>query len=268
MQQWKWNKDNQLYNLDALKCISTGSGGLLELSNCTTGDSLQHWLCADHFIEQPSTGSCATVDRDSQQLIAQPCNLTNYRQLWNKYEAGDGLQTNSLSHLPGSSLNPICTIPHLHTTPKCYDADGWTRCSVSGYFVRGLYHGGNSNLITKFYCCYTPHVFTGRPGTATGVESETCSDVAWWSQNSVKYFKCQNGFYFKGYSNGEGLLTAQKIRCCRIAKAPLRWRHCESNTFRTRTLHKCFREGYHIAGVYKTASCTSAECIERLLCCI
>ena len=268
-QQWKWNKDNLLYNLDTLKCISTGSGGSLELRNCTTGDSLQHWLCADHFIEQPSTGNCVTVNKDSQQLITQPCNVTNYRQLWNKYDSEDYLQTNSLQPLLGSSANLICTTPNLHTIPKCYNETGWSYCQVLGYFVIGLYHDSNSNLITKFYCCYSPHVFTGHPETAKAVEKEECRDVTWQSESSGKYFKCPNGFYFKGYLNGEGLLTTQKIRCCRTAEAPSRWWHCErDNIYRTRDLHKCFREGYHIAGVYKTTDCLSAECVERLLCCI
>ena len=279
-QKWKWNEDNQLYNLDTLKCISTGQEGLVELRNCTSGDGLQQWLCANHFIEQPSTGNCITVKENSQQLIMEQCSMENYRQLWNKYN--NSIQNEigfSLLHLLGddsqdSQLEPICTIPHVHTIPECYNETthlGWSFCQLLGYFVTGVYHMSGLNVITDFHCCYTTHVFTGQPETASSVEQEICEDVTWWSShNLMGWFKCPTGLYFKGYLKGEedGLLAVQLVRCCRTAQAPSVHQHCyPDGTFESKGLHKCSRTGYHIAGVYKT-DCHSAECIERLYCCI
>ena len=277
VQQWKWNKDNQLYNLDTLQCISTGPEGLLELRKCISGDVLQQWLCANHFIEQPSTGNCITVKENTQQLIVEQCNMENYRQLWNKYN--DSLQSEigfSLLHLLGddSTVEPICTLPHIHTIPDCYNETvhlGWSSCQVLGYFVTGLYHMDNLNLITKFHCCYTTHVFTGQPETASNAEPEICDDVTWWSsQSSMGWFKCPTGSYFKGYLRGEkeGLLAVQLVRCCRTVQAPSIYRYCYTDsTFGSKWLHECSRAGYHIAGIYKT-DCHFKECIEKLLCCI
>ena len=281
VQQWKWNKDNQLCNLDTLKCISTGPEELLELHNRTSGDVLQQWLCANHFIEHPSTGTCMTVKENTRQLTAEQCNMENYRQLWNKYN--NSLQSEigfSLLHLLGDdsrdteSVEPICTIPH--TIPQCFNATirlGWSSCQVLGYFVTGLYHMDNLNLnlITNFYCCYTSHVFTGRPETASSIEQEMCDDVTWWSSHStIGWFKCPTGSYFKGYLKGEkeGLLAVQLVRCCRTTQAPSIYRHCYTDsTFGYKGLHECSRAGYHIAGIYKT-DCHFMQCIEKLLCCI
>ena len=278
VQQWKWNEDNQLYNLDTLKCISTGPEGSVELRNCTRGDVLQQWLCVNHFIEQLSTGYCITVREDTRQLIVEQCNMENYRQPWNKYN--NSLQNEigfSLLHLLGDDsqdAESICTIPHIHTIPECYNESvhlGWSSCQLLGYFVMGLYHTGNLNVITNFRCCYTSHVFTGQPETASSVEQEMCDDVTWWSSHSTMgWFKCPTGLYLKGYLKGEreGLLAVQLARCCRTAQAPSIYRHCYTDsTFGSKGLHECSRTGYHIAGVYKT-DCHFMECIEKLLCCI
>lgn len=274
MQQWKWTEENQLYNPVTLKCISTGPEGLLELHNCTTGDTLQQWLCANHFIEQPSTGNCITVSEGSQQLVAEKCvKEKNMTQTWNKH--------NRLFHLLADdsqapdSVEPICTVPGRHTITACYRETinlGWTVCKRLGYYVKGLSHLSIFHLIIDFDCCFTPRVFTGKPETPSSIEEEICVNETWWSSLNVKgWFKCPTGFYFKGYFNKggqKGWHAVQQVRCCRTAQVPPIYRQCYTDaTDGSKTLHECSRAGYHIAGVYKT-DCSLIECVEELYCCI
>lgn len=280
-QQWKWNEDNQLYNSVISKCISTGLENLLELRDCASGDSLQHWLCANHFIEQPSTGNCITTSEDSHQLIVEKCIIENNRQLWNKYT--DNLQDEmerSLIRMLGDdsqSAEPtetICPIPGYHTVAECYDQKihhGWSLCQQLGYFVTGLYHVGDLHLITDFRCCFTSHVFTGQPETPSSIELEICVNKTWWSAfNRKGWFMCSPGSYFKGYlkGEGEGWHAIQQVQCCRTEQAPSNYRQCHTQDANgAGGLHQCSRTAYHIAGVYKT-DCSFVECVEKLYCCI
>lgn len=273
MQQWKWNEDNQLYNPTTLKCISTGPEGLLELRDCTSGDTLQQWLCANHYIEQPSTGNCITVSEDSQQVIAEQCVAEkSTTQKWNKF--------NEILYLPGEDLpdskpvEPICAVPGYHTVTECYKEDielGWSVCNQLGYYVKGLSHPRIFTITEYFNCCFTPHVFTGQPGTPSTIEEENCVNETWWSSLNTKgWFKCPTGYYFKGYFKQglKGWHGVQQVRCCKPAQAPSIYQYCYTNsTNELKGLHQCSDPGYHIAGVYKT-DCSLADCIEEIYCCI
>lgn len=279
-QQWKWNEHNQLYNPVTLKCISTGVDGSLELHSCSSGDALQQWLCANHFIEQPSTGNCITVSGHS--LIAEECTMENKRQLWNKYN--NSLQSeieDTFLHLLGDDSQAleleksICTIPGYHTFDECYDEKvrfGWSVCQRLGYFVSGVYHLGYiSHVITDLRCCFTPHIFIGQPETLSTIEQEVCVNMTWWSSSNANgWFKCPAGMYFKGYLKGVqiGWQAVQKVRCCRTVQAPSLYRQCYTDSSDgSEGIHECSRAGYHIAGIYKT-DCSLIECVEKLLCCI
>jgi len=283
-QLWQWNEDNQLYNPANLECISTNRDGQLELRSCIHNDMSQQWLCADHFIKQPSTGNCITVSEDSPHLIAERCALPNRKQMWNKYTGSTESELEeSLLHLLGDNTNIdeptaeiICTMPDCHTVAKCFRErvlTGWSLCEREGHYVAGLYHFSNRFLqvITEFYCCSTPHVFTGKPETLSTIEKEICKNVTWWSsQNRAGWFQCPTGMYFKGYLkvDREGLDAVLQVQCCKTDVAPKVYRHCytESNGYSSE-LHKCSRTDYLIAGIYKT-DCHLLQCIERLLCCI
>ena len=282
-QSWQWNGNNQLYNPTTLECISTNPDGLFELRNCTD-DMSQQLLCADHFIKQPSTGNCMTVREDSDRPVAERCTLMNHKQKWNKYTGSmESEMEESLLRLLGDNTNmnettveTICTIPGYHTVAECYSErvlTGWSLCRRQGHYVTGLYHISNRFLqsITDFYCCFTPHVFTGEPETLSTIEEEICENVTWWSSlDKIGWFKCPTGLYFKGYLkvSREGLNAVLQVRCCKTDQAPQVYRQCytDSNDD-SEGLHKCRRTGYHIAGIYKT-DCHQLQCIERLLCCI
>lgn len=283
-QLWQWNGNNQLYNPAILECISTDPDGLLELRNCTDNDMTQQWLCADHFIKQPSTGNCITVSEDSHHLVAERCALVNRKQMWNKYNGNtESEMEESLLRLLGDNINTnettaetICTIPGYHTVAECYSErvlTGWSLCRRQGHYVTGLYHISNKFLqrITDFYCCFTPHVFTGEPETLSTIEEEICENVTWWSSlNRMGWFQCPTGMYFKGYLrvNREGLDAVLQVQCCKTDQAPKVYRQCyteSSGNFDG--LHKCRRTGYHITGIYKT-DCHLLQCIEKLMCCI
>jgi len=282
---WQWNGDNQLYNPTTLKCITTNAEGLLELRSCEEDDLTQQWLCADHFIKQPSTGNCITASDDSDHLMAERCALMNSKQRWNKYTGStESEMEEALLHMLGDNTNTnkstvetICTIPGYHTVEECYSQrilPGWSYCSRKGYFVTGLYHIDNEfhQRITDFHCCFTSHVFTGEPETLSTIEEEICTTVTWWSSlnRTAAWFRCPTGQYFKGYLkvSKDGLDAVQKVKCCKTDKAPQTYRQCYTDPSNNSDgLHKCNRAGYHITAVYK-ANCSLLHCIEKLLCCI
>lgn len=282
LQQWKWNEENQLYNPTTLKYIATGKERFLELKDYKSGHPLYEWLCADHFIEQPSTGKCMTVSEDSHQVIVEKCVLRNSRQLWNKYTNNlEDEMEHSLLNLMGKdsqaaepAVESICTNSSRHTITKCYTVNsgaslGWLFCRILGYYVTGFYH--KDDLTTDFQCCFTSHVFTGQLETSPTTEEEICVNTTWWySTNEMGWFRCPAGFYFKGYLKGEqkGWHAVLEVRCCRTAQAPPDYRRCYTNsTDGSEGLHKCSHIGYRIAGLYKT-DCSSMECVEKLRCCI
>ena len=278
MQRWKWNEENQLYNPVVLQCISSRQDGLLELRNCTSGDTLQQWLCANHFIEQPSNGNCIAVSKHSHQLIVEKCNTEkNMTQTWNKYNNLQSEIENSILHLLGDnshSPQSICAPSGYHTVVECYNEKihlGWSVCNRLGFYVTGLSHLGILHLITEFKCCYTPHVFTGQLETPASIEEEVCVNEIWWSFLKVKgWFRCPTGYYFKGYFKGgqNGWHAIQQVRCCKAARAPLSYQDCYmDDTDGSNGQHKCSRAGHHIAGVYKT-DCSFINCVEQLFCCV
>lgn len=276
-QQWKWNGENQLYNPTTSQCISSTAEKALELHSCTSGDTLQQWLCANHFIEQPSNGNCMTVGKDLDQLIIEKCIMDNNRQLWNRYNGNSQSEMDLSLNLSANhswAAESICTIPGYHSVAECYSERihrGWSFCQRLGYFVTGLYHVSQLHLITDFRCCFTSHVFTGQPETISSIEEEICANVTWWSSLNTKgWFKCPIGLYFKGYLKDvqDGWGTVQQVKCCRTAQAPSIYRQCYTDsTDGSEGLHECSRTGYHIVGAYKT-DCSFVECVERLLCCI
>lgn len=273
MQHWNWNEENQLYNPATLKCISTGPEGLLELRDCTSGDTLQQWLCANHYVEQPSTGNCITINEDSHQLVAERCaEEKSAAQKWNKFKV--------IIIFPGSnipapkSVEPVCTKPGHHTVTECYKEDiklGWSVCNRLGYYVKGLSHPHILTITEYFNCCFTPHVFTGEPGTPSSVEEEICVNETWWfSPNTEEWFKCPEGYYLKGYfKEGErGWHAIQQVRCCKPAQGPSSYQHCQTESADgPKGLHQCRDPGYHIAGVYNT-DCSLTDCVEQIYCCI
>ena len=267
MQQWRWNDKNQLYNPATLKCISTGPEGLLELRDCTSGDCLQEWLCANHYIEQPCTGNCITVSEDSYHLVAEPCaEEKSTNQKWNKFKE---ILTLLGDISAPKSVEPICTVPGYHTITKCYKGDiklGWSVCNRLGYYVKGLSHARTLTVTEYFNCCFTPHIFTGEPGTPSRTE-EICVNETWWFSNTRGWFKCPMGYYLKGYFK-EGLKgwhADQQVRCCKPAQGPSFYQHCRTNSTDVQGLHQC-PDGYHIAGVYNT-DCSQTDCVEDIYCC-
>ena len=297
-QYWKWTDNNQLLHFGTHLCLgeaTSESNDALFLKLCNQRDSTQEWLCAESFIEQPTSAKCITVKYSetvdyAKELDQFSNNETDYTV---SLEDCSGASTNQmwgavypqLTSENESEQQTVCTASEKHQLSRCYVKDmdisqlsNQTTCDRPGYYTSAFYHIKSQSLdgITGMECCATSYVFTGRPESPIAVHREECQEVEWWSYEDATvaegWFQCPaEGMFLKGFhlSPEAGLGGIRKAKCCKPASSPSRYEHCYMDRLQkleSSGVHACSLSGYHITAAFKTA-CSQFDCIEEITCC-
>ena len=299
-QYWMWTDNNQLLHFSTHLCLAAAASNESEFTDtlfltlCNQRDSTQEWLCAESFIEQPTSARCIAVkhsetvdyaeeldqylnnETTSNNLTVsiEDCSAASTNQMWNAI-------TQSVSKFE-SEEQTICTKSETHRLSRCYVKDmepsNRTTCDRPGYYTSAFYHINWQSLdsITGMKCCATSHVFTGRPESPVAIHQEECQEVEWWSYEDATvakgWFRCPvEGMFLKGFhlSPEAGLHGIRRAKCCKPATSRSQYEHCYTDRvqrLKNSGVHACSLSGYHITAAFKTA-CSQFACIEEITCC-
>jgi len=153
-----------------------------------------------------------------------------------------------------------------------FDRQGWATCDSSIQYIKGLWRNDRESddqiySIEEAKCCTALAPYNNTPST--------CQHTNWWGtlDNFHVWALCPNGSFLQGlYRNsGDGwLYKIEEAKCCKPNIFPDQYEDCYNEniwgSFDNRGLSECKKDGYYVAGFYKS-DCNELYCIEELKCC-
>jgi len=154
-----------------------------------------------------------------------------------------------------------------------FDHQGWATCDSSTQYIKGLWRNHNGGprekiwLLEEAKCCTALAPYVSTPST--------CQNANWWGvlDGFHVWALCPNGYFLQGlYRNsGDGWLwQIEEAKCCKPNISPSRYQDCYNEniwgSFDHYGLSECKKDGYYVAGFYKS-NCNTLGCIEELKCC-
>ncbi|XP_022803084.1 uncharacterized protein LOC111340494 [Stylophora pistillata] len=155
------------------------------------------------------------------------------------------------------------------------DRQGWSVCPQTNTYLKGLWRNdfkaGDERVgrIEEGTCCFADEpCYTDEPAN--------CKSVDWTRllDGFNVWALCPAGYYMNSLRLGKGppqfLRDIDEAKCCHPEGHPESYDSCYdedvSRSFDKKGLSSCKREGYYMAGFYKS-SCNNIYCIEKFRCC-
>ncbi|XP_073229032.1 uncharacterized protein [Porites lutea] len=153
-----------------------------------------------------------------------------------------------------------------------FDHQGWSTCDSSAEYIKGLWRNHNYgdheiSLLEEAKCCSAPTPEENTPSI--------CQDTDWSSvlDGIHVWAVCPDGYFLQGLwrDEGKGLVSQiDKARCCKLNTIIDEYDNCYNEniwgSFDHYGLSECKKDGYYVAGIYKS-NCDKIYCIEELKCC-